>query len=628
MPAAQGPNTTANVRKVRLSLRYKLVIILTMIPLLTLALYLRLATRLFEKDKEAYVYDSGVAVARSLAMQIRIEVESFLNAVKPIIEGYDANASALTPQAQNLFNRYPRLTHLVLYQGDAAGNYKKIAQLVNNSATDQRFINENTLVENFRNRAARKGLVLAAEKLAPGSVVIASRVGNPSDASHLVFIGLYRAENLIGSFTKAQLYRSFLLDDRGQMALGPDSLQGTPLEGQDFANFFAPVLKGKLPESSFGITNTKGQAALVSYAVVGGLGDLKVASVVDRKEALKAVSALVAKSLLFFVALLAATVLISIFASIQLTSTLRDLYEATRKIAAGKFDVRVRSTSTDEIGGLADGFNVMAGEVSRLMSETAEKARMQNELATVKTVQETLFPPSENQFGPVKIIGHFEPASECGGDWWNYSKVGDKIFLWIGDATGHGAPAALITSAARSAAAVIEILDGISPGRALEIMNRAIHETSKGNINMTFFLASIDTLTGKLTYANASHDPPYLIRKPQDRPVSKKDLVPLMDVIGPRLGEKIDSIYEEVTLDLVQGDCLVFYTDGIIDLQDIKGNKWGERTFIKMIVEANAGTQSLNDRMAFLRRGITSYRGDAELIDDITLFMAEYKEAA
>src|SRR5205823_2940179 len=117
-----------------------------------------------------------------------------------------------------------------------------------------------------------------------------------------------------------------------------------------------------------------------------------------------------------------------------------------------------------EVGGLAESFNYMAAEVSRLMSETAEKARMQSELATVKTVQETLFPASQSQFGPIRIKGHFEPASECGGDWWNYSRVEDKIFLWIGDATGHGAPAALITGAACSAAAVIEGLPDMSPG--------------------------------------------------------------------------------------------------------------------------------------------------------------------
>jgi phosphoserine phosphatase RsbU/P len=615
------------VRKVRLSLRYKLLMILTFIPLITLALYLQLATRLFENDKEAYVYDSGVAVARSMAMQIRVEIESFLAAVKPIIEGYDAATQGLSPQALQLFNGYPRMVALVLYQGDAGGKYTKLFEVSNKAAGEIKLLADLTAMEKFRGRAAQKGLILAADPYSDNSVVIASRLGQVTDASHLVFVGEYRADTLINTFTKAQLYRSFLVDDRGEVAIGPKTLKGTPLDGETLAKFFTPVVEGKLPESSFGIKNSRGAQTLVSYAVVG-ISELKVAAVVDRREALKAVDALVAKSLLFFIALLAATVLISVFASYQLTSTLRDLYEATRKIASGKFDVRVRTTATDEIGGLADGFNVMASEVSRLMSETAQKARMENELATVRTVQETLFPPSDNQFGRIQISGHFEPASECGGDWWNYSKIGDKIFLWIGDATGHGAPAALITSAARSAAAVIESLGEVSPGRALGIMNHAIHETSKGKINMTFFLATIDENTGVLSYANASHDPPYLIRKPKGRTLTKRDLEPLMEVIGPRLGEKIGSVYEEVSVQLDPGDAIVFYTDGIIDLQDTKGNRWGERTFLKMVCEAAGGGQDLTQKMNFMRRSISNYRGSADLLDDITLFMAEYKEAA
>jgi phosphoserine phosphatase RsbU/P len=620
------PLAKANVRRVGLSLRYKLLLILTLIPLITLGLYLRLATKLFEKDKEAYVYDSGVAVAKSLAMQIRVEMESYLNAVKPVVEGYDPLQKTFTPQAQELFARYSRLVALVLYQGDGKSPYQKLGELTNKNMPGA-ILADSVRLAPFIHKASERGLFLTQDPTSDSTLLIGSRLGQVTDPTHFVFIGVYKAEALIGVFAKAQLYRNFLVDEKGEVALGPAQLKGTSLEGENLPKFFAPVLAGTLPESSFGLSNSKGQQELVSYAVVG-VGDLKVASVVDRKEALKAVEVLVAKSVLFFLSLLAATVLISVFASFQLTSTLRDLYDATRRIASGKFDVRVRSKSNDEIGGLADSFNVMAAEVSRLMLATAEKARMENELATVRTVQETLFPQTENHFGNVHVIGHFEPASECGGDWWNYSEVGDKIYLWIGDATGHGAPAALITSAARSAAAIIESLDGMTPGRAMEILNRAIHETSKGKINMTFFLASLDKNTGEFIYANASHDPPFLIRRPKDRPVAKKDLLPLMDVNGLRLGEKLGSKYEEASVKLELGDSVVLYTDGILDLEDSTGKKWGERTFLKTIVEASSGGQSLHDRMSFLRRSITQFRGETVLIDDITLCIAEYKEVA
>lgn len=123
------------------------------------------------------------------------------------------------------------------------------------------------------------------------------------------------------------------------------------------------------------------------------------------------------------------------------------------------------------------------------MSETAEKARMESELQTAKTVQETLFPAFQNTFENLQIAGHYEPASECGGDWWYYYKTNNKIILCIGDATGHGAPAALITSAARSAASVTENLN-LEAHQIMHYLNKAIYDVSRGRVMMDFFSGS------------------------------------------------------------------------------------------------------------------------------------------
>src|SRR5690606_10878260 len=161
-------------------------------------------------------------------------------------------------------------------------------------------------------------------------------------------------------------------------------------------------------------------------------------------------------------------IIIGVFASNTLTSAIRNLAEATSKVMDGDFSVRVEPKSGDEIGALAQSFNKMTEEVSRLMEKTAENARMEAELKTAHTVQATLFPQNEAHLGPIAIYGKSEPASECGGDWWHCSHIGNKVYGWIGDATGHGVPAALLTSAARAVASVIEGIPGISPGDALK----------------------------------------------------------------------------------------------------------------------------------------------------------------
>lgn len=612
--------------KVRLSLRYKLLILLTVLPLLSLSLYLLMATRLFETDKIAYVFDSSVGVSRSLSMQIRIEVDSFLAKAKPIVEGYNYVEKKFSPMSQDLFLKQTKLDAMVLYQFNE-GQYGNLGFLSKELGSDVHFDKEEHFHNQIRQMLKSKQLTIQAYTPTGRHIAIGYRLGEPGEPGHLILIGLYHAQDLVESFANSGLYQSVLLNNFGQILLGPLDMTGTVLESQDPKKFFGGVLTSKTPEGTAEVKNDGGRESLVSYSQVG-LGDLTVASVVAKKEALKATEVLVAKSLLFFVALISSTVIISVFASIQLTSTLRELFEATKLIAQGNFDIRVKSRSNDEVGGLAESFNWMAGEVSRLLSETAEKARMQNELATVKTVQETLFPPSVGAFGAYNIVGYFEPASECGGDWWNYSKVDNKIYLWIGDATGHGAPAALITSAARSAAAIIETFPDINPAKALEMMNRAIHETSKGQINMTFFIAMIDIDTNVMTYSSASHDPPFLVRPKEGKALTKRDLLPLVEASGKRLGELRDSKYENCEMKLEPGDSFVFYTDGIVDLRDPKGNSWGERTFLKTIVECTNEGGSAETKIASFKKKIKDFRNDATLIDDITLFVCQYEKAA
>ncbi len=595
-----------------------MLLLLITLPLISLGLYLFIATDLFKADKKAYVFDSSATVSRSLATQMRMELQSVYANVRALVDAFDFNSSDFPETTKELFQKNIRMHALILYRRQDSGEYAKLAQLVKDQSSLQKFVADGRNLQLMREEAARQGAFVGEYADIPGVVRASFRLGEREEKNHIILVVLYQADDLMNAFEDARLYSSFVLTRSGLTAIG-----GTDIADADLAQL-KNVLSSRATDRTADMKLSDGKNYLISYSFVG-LGDLVVISKVDRAKAFKAVEVLIAKSFLFFVALIASTLLISLFASNQLTSTLRELFEATNKIATGKFDVRVKARSKDEVGGLAESFNFMAGEVSRLMRETAEKARMENELSTVKTVQETLFPAAQAEFGPLKICGHFEPASECGGDWWNYSRLGNKIFLWVGDATGHGAPAALITSAARSAAAVIESMPGISPASALTIMNRAINQTSKGQIMMTFFIAAIDLEERRFTYASASHDPPFLLRR-KGALFSKKDLIPLNEVNGPRLGDKKDFSYAETTIAFEPGDLIFFYTDGIMDVEDPKGKKWGERNFIKSLIDsANVGPESQKKLDQLLQR-VNDYRQGSQLIDDVTMVMCEFEK--
>jgi sigma-B regulation protein RsbU (phosphoserine phosphatase) len=600
-------------------LKYKLLFLLTIVPVVSLAIYILLATRLFEQDKIAYVKDTSVAVAKSLSIQFRLEVGGFVEKVRPIIDGYDFSLQKFGETAELAFRKQERLDALIVYQKNIQGNFTLLGVLKKNTSFANDFTANIQAIERIRNKSEDGGLLVEALEGSDFHLVIANTLGDRKAVDHFVMVGLYRATDLYRAFTSAKMYEHYLLNRSGKVELGPKTSKLTD-------EVFGAISKTTLPEGAIDVPGK--HPLIVSYADTGVEG-MKILASVDRNQALVAVNALLWKSLLFFVTLIATTVIVSLIASVSLTSTIKELYEATRQIAQGKFDIRVKSRSNDEVGGLAEGFNFMAEEVSRLMKETSEKARMANELETVKIVQDNLLPKSEHFTKGYSIAGHFEPASECGGDWWNYNEVGDKLFLWIGDATGHGAPAAMVTSAAKSVSTIIEDMPEITPSRALAIMNKAIHGTAKGKILMTFFLACIDTKTGEMTFANASHEPPYLIRNSSKLlKVTKKDLEPIMTVNGPRLGDKVDSTYQEGKIIFAPGDAILFYTDGVVDLKNAAGKPWGERGFIKSICESATNGKTAIARLDKIRASVETYREKTVLPDDITLLICQHGEVA
>lgn len=595
-----------------LSLRYKLLLLLTLIPAVCLSLYLLMATDLFKKDKIAYVFDSSVAVSRALSVQTRLTVQSLFDAIKPIVEGYDYKIRNFDQASKDLFKQSSRVKALVIYQKPSRGNYVYLGTLINKDENLRKIISNRSLMGKAQQQAIQNQIFITSLSNDSGLGLFSFRIDRKEDKSHLLVTAVIDVTGLESSFNNSGLYLSYLWSPRYGKLFGPEK------------NTMTNVLQhiGSLPEGTAEITDKDGET-LLSYSKLG-LSDFIVISTVDKSKALKAVDVLIKKSALFFIALIASTLLISLFASLKLTSALRELFEATQKIAGGDFSVRVQARSKDEVGGLAESFNWMAEKVSHLMTETAQKARMENELATVKTVQETLFPSENLSNERAQVVGHFQPASECGGDWWSYTLRGDKLYLWIGDATGHGAPAALITSAARSAAAIVESMPEMDPAQALRVMNHAIHQTSRSKINMTFFLGCLDLNSGEMIYSNASHDPPYLLKKPSEGKIKKKNLVPLMDVNGPRLGEKSESEYQVARVQLDPGDQIFFYTDGIMDVQNPAGENLGERSFLKALLESINEGQDPEERVKILQTHIESYRQNSELIDDVTLFLLHF----
>jgi serine phosphatase RsbU (regulator of sigma subunit) len=309
---------------------------------------------------------------------------------------------------------------------------------------------------------------------------------------------------------------------------------------------------------------------------------------------------------------------LAIFQGLSISKPLKQLAWKADQIARGDLDARVDVNTGDEIGLLGENFNFMADQIAILLQQTAEKAKIEQELEVAKAIQETLVPSD----APVKkstltFAGFYQPAAQTGGDWWTWAElVGGKTLVVIGDVTGHGVPSAMITAAAKASCDVARYVhnDDVTVTTLLEIMNHAIFESAQRRFVMTCFASIIDTKQRTITYANAGHNFPYLFRPGE----GKGEFGSLM-IRGNRLGDDRMSKYEAKTTELAIGDVLVWYTDGIVECENEAGEEYGEKRFRASVRKA-AALDAGEMRDAIIADA-GAFFGEALRKDDITMIV-------
>jgi serine phosphatase RsbU (regulator of sigma subunit) len=389
--------------------------------------------------------------------------------------------------------------------------------------------------------------------------------------------------------------------------------------GGRYRVFAFPVFTG-VPATAAGATATEPPPQRQGYVVMAyDLAPMEwfTAAAADQKAAASTRAALYTGAVGALFALIG-TVL-AIFQGLSISRPIKQLAWKADQIARGDLEARVEITSNDEIGFLGENFNFMADQINILLIQTAEKARIEQELEVAKAIQETLVPTSDPvDRGVLKFAGFYQPAAQTGGDWWTWSElVGNKILVVIGDVTGHGVPSAMITAAAKAACDVARHIhnDDVTVTRLLEVMNHAIYESAQRRFVMTCFASIIDTKARTITYANAGHNFPYLFRAGAD---GKGEFGSLM-IRGNRLGDDRASKYESKTTELVAGDVLVWYTDGIVECENMAGEEYGEKRF-RASVRRAAALDAGEMRDAIVADA-TNFFDEAPRKDDITMIV-------
>ncbi len=321
------------------------------------------------------------------------------------------------------------------------------------------------------------------------------------------------------------------------------------------------------------------------------------------------------------------------------------LFDATQHVSQGEFTFKVNIQSADEIGQLGQSFNTMTDKISGLMVKEKEKARLDQELATANAVQNTFFNCDPYKTPYLYIESFYKPASLCGGDWWGHFDLGDhKELVVIGDATGHGVPAALVTALAYSVAHQfvahfrLHPTPTPDPGELLATLNDLLCQTLKGELYMSFAAIIVDPMDSCLYLANAGHPFPLVISPTQtslDEPPTtekppfhaKKSHRQVRSIIpkncnGGILGVQIESAFHCEKFPFLPGERVILYTDGLTEVYNQVGKEWGKRGLTRSLEEmSQLATQAIKDGM--LQASVNFNAKGNEFGDDVTIVVLE-----
>jgi serine phosphatase RsbU (regulator of sigma subunit)/predicted ester cyclase len=244
-----------------------------------------------------------------------------------------------------------------------------------------------------------------------------------------------------------------------------------------------------------------------------------------------------------------------------------------------------------------------------LEQERIERERIEQELQVARRIQQASLPKEVPELEGWQISPFYRPAREVGGDFYDFHLLSEgRLGLVVGDATGKGVPAALVMSTTCGMLqAVSQTLDSSSPGEVLSRVNETLLARIPTNMFVTCFYAILDPRSGRLVYANAGHDLPY-VRRGDDAEELRATGMPLG--LMPGMG------YEEKETTLEAGEATLLYSDGLVEAHDPEGEMFGFPR-LQALVTGHGEERSLEEA---LLEELHSFVGEGwEQEDDITL---------
>jgi len=250
-------------------------------------------------------------------------------------------------------------------------------------------------------------------------------------------------------------------------------------------------------------------------------------------------------------------------------------------------------------------------ESARLYEEERLLVEMRQEVGLAHEIQANLLPSSPPSIEGFEFAGVSLPAKEVGGDFFDYIDMEDgRLAVAVGDVSGKGVPAALLMATAQATLRG-QVVGGTTASDSLAKTNRLLCQVARKGTFVTLFLGMIDKNSGEVTFANAGHNRPFVVR-----PDGTMEILTTGSLV---LGFLASHQYELAEYTLAPGETLIIYSDGVTEAMNPDGGQFEEDRLYKLALSHQSeGPRGLIDEII---RQVQSFATGRAQSDDITVLV-------
>jgi serine phosphatase RsbU (regulator of sigma subunit) len=315
--------------------------------------------------------------------------------------------------------------------------------------------------------------------------------------------------------------------------------------------------------------------------------------------------------LMYMIAALFAAVLI-----FSITRAVNRIEKGTKAVERGDFSYRIGMKPRNQLGEMAQSFDRMTESIATLLTNVSEKERLQSEIEIAASIQRNLLPKEGPRFRGVSFSAHFEPTASIGGDYYDVFNLDKtRLAVAIGDVSGHGLSTGLVMAMVKAAITTL-VEEGADETSLFHRLNDLVFRSTERRAFMTLAFTIFDLERGRIRHTNAGHLYPYLLRA---------GVAPIaIEVPSLPLGVRSEIRTHTAEVDLLEGDTVVYLSDGIVEAQDEEGDPFGFDKLESLLAAApDLAPSAIRDTIL---EAVARHSGTRPADDDRTVMVLRFEQ--